>query len=91
MVAAQRGCATVSFELNPFLAFVAKTKLIQGASAELAGGLRFVLSNSQHGGSSPLRGMSTFTERHEAEKWLSNLDILDTFEACIHSLDELKG
>lgn len=80
VTAALEGYSTVGFEVNPFLAFIAKTKLLQCNPKTIDKLLEIITDQALHGAISPLEAYSTFTDPGKAKKWLFNKDVLRAFE-----------
>jgi len=80
VTAALEGYSTVGFEVNPFLAFVAKTKLLQCNPKTIDKHLGIIADQALQGAISPLEVYSTFTDPGKAKKWLFNKDVLRAFE-----------
>ncbi|HAM21604.1 MAG TPA: hypothetical protein DCQ04_04890 [Actinobacteria bacterium] len=74
------GHRAVSFEVNPFLAFVSRTKMLQLKRSELENNVAKVLDGVDAGAPSPLESFSTFSEAGGAQKWLFNGEVLRAFE-----------
>jgi hypothetical protein len=70
----------MGFEVNPFLAFVSQTKLLQVKPDTLDRHLRAVATQARWGRTSPLESFSSFSEAGGSEKWLFNEEVLRTFE-----------
>ncbi|MCB0171948.1 MAG: hypothetical protein KDJ97_15480 [Anaerolineae bacterium] len=75
-----KGYTASGFEVNPFLAFVAKTKLLQCKPKTIDKHLKDVTAGIQQGVESPLESFSTFSENGGAKKWLFNTEVLQAFE-----------
>lgn len=73
------GVSCDAYEVNPFLAFVAQTKLRQLSKHVLKRERKHVIRGLQQQMKSPLEGISTFTEGGKHEKWLFNRDVLRSF------------
>lgn len=70
----------VGFEVNPFLAFVSKTKLSSCNPFSLEKYLPAVTKGVKRGAISGLEIFSTFSKKKDAQKWLFNRDVLRAFE-----------
>ncbi|KKM01869.1 hypothetical protein LCGC14_1790110 [marine sediment metagenome] len=80
LVAASLGMKGIGFEVNPFLAFVAQTKL-RGGDASVFSRFMGSVAASIHGRKrSPLEGFSTFGHKNVRGRWLFNTPILRCFE-----------
>ena len=71
---------SVGIEVNPFVAFMAETKLENFSSKDFSNDIDKVLSKAQKGKISPLSLFSTFSEHSGRSKWLFNSDVLNSFE-----------
>lgn len=89
--AVNQGCATVGFEVNPFLAFVSRCKLLQCRSKTLGKHAAEVLKGARDGEPSPLESFSTFSESTGADKWLFNTQVLRAFEGGWKSTQSIQG
>jgi hypothetical protein len=84
LTASERGIRAIGVEVNPFLAFVSKTKIRNCRTEDLRSGAELVLraAESYKRSRSPLEGYSTFSATRGAAKWLFNTEILRIFEAA---------
>ncbi|MCX6993584.1 MAG: hypothetical protein NT011_10645 [Kiritimatiellaeota bacterium] len=73
------GVACLAFEVNPFLAFVGRTKLRQADPKKLRTQRKTVLKGLRQPAVSQLESISTFCEGKGREKWLFNRNVLRTF------------
>jgi hypothetical protein len=73
------GVACLAFEVNPFLAFVGRTKLRQADPKKLRAYRQTVLKGVGRPINSRLEHISTFCEKRGRDKWLFNRDVLMTF------------
>ncbi len=80
VTAASEGYAAAGFEVNPFLAFVAKSKLLSCRGDTLVKYAKTVLDGAKSGGCSRLDKFSTFSEGCNCDKWLFNREVLSAFE-----------
>lgn len=80
IAAAAKGAITVGCEVNPFLAFVTRTKLSSGGHRSLKKHTPNVLRALERGQKSTLEGNSTFTASEGKKKWLFNTEIVRSFE-----------
>jgi DNA modification methylase len=69
----------LAFEVNPFLAFVGRTKLRSGDRNRLHVEREAVLKGLEKPVVSPLEGWSTFCEGKGKKKWLFNRNVLRSF------------
>jgi DNA modification methylase len=74
------GHTAYGIEVNPFLAFVSRTKLTPCRPAAVQKQLRCVLDGVRRGKKSRLEGYSTFSETKSSAKWLFNRPVLKSFE-----------
>lgn len=74
------GYKATGFEVNPFLAFVAGTKLLHCNAKTIDRHFSDIVDGIQQGFSSPLETFSTFSEDGGAKKWLFNTDVLRAYE-----------
>jgi DNA modification methylase len=70
----------ISFEVNPFLAFVSRAKLLRIKRSTLERYADAVYSGAERGRTSPLETFSTFSKAGGADKWLFNAGVLRAFE-----------
>ncbi len=80
LVATVGGYSAIGFEVNPFLAFVARTKLITCKGQVFYENHKRVLENAIKGAASNLINFSTFSENGKSQKWLFNEEVLSAFE-----------
>jgi DNA modification methylase len=73
------GVACLAFEVNPFLAFIGRTKLRQADPKKLRAYRQTVLKGLGRPTKSRLEHISTFCEKRGRDKWLFNRDVLRTF------------
>jgi hypothetical protein len=78
--AAIKGYCGHGIEVNPFLAFVANTKLADCSTRVFNAALAKAKSGVQRGAKSSLEGFSTFSYRHGSDCWLFNRPVLRAFE-----------
>jgi hypothetical protein len=85
------GYPAMGFEVNPFLAFVANTKLIQCDVPNFEDGIDAAIKGSRRPKKSPLAGFSTFSKAKGIDKWLFNPSVLEAFEgAWARSLNQAE-
>jgi len=80
LAATGQGAEAVGCEVNPFLAFVSRTKLSAGGHRSLKKHFSAVEQGVERGKKSPLEGNSTFTASSHAKKWLFNTEVVRSFE-----------
>ncbi len=73
------GIACLAFEVNPFLAFIGRTKLRQADPKTLRAQRETVLKGLRRKNVSRLESISTFCEGNGRKKWLFNRSVLRTF------------
>jgi len=91
LAASLRGYRSVGIEVNPFLAFAARTKTLSCDSDSLTKGVSSVLPAIRKGAISPLEHFSTFCEQEDSEKWLFNRAILRCFQGGWQAAQCLTG
>ncbi|MCE5322808.1 hypothetical protein LLG46_05760 [bacterium] len=89
LVASETGIDSTSLEVNPFLAFVSQTKLLNVSPVELEAASHHVFYKAERGMESPLEGISTFSEASKKPKWLFNAEVLRAFEGGWNASEEL--
>jgi hypothetical protein len=80
LAAAEKGAKTIGCEVNPFLAFVSRTKLYATGVRSLKRHTPFVKIGAERGRKSALEGISTFTASEGRNKWLFNTEVMRSFE-----------
>ena len=88
VAAGGRGHAATGIEVNPFLAFASRAKCIRGPwrRARFEAQVDTVMAQSRHEIPSQLEGVSTFTERPGATRWLFNRSVLRGFASLDRAL-----
>jgi DNA modification methylase len=76
---ARLGVECLAFEVNPFLAFVARTKLRQANPVRFRRERGRIMKGLKASPISPLEGVSTFCEGRGKQKWLFNRSVLRAF------------
>lgn len=76
------GSPCITVEVNPFLAFIARCKLVRELPSDWLNASKKVLRALHREKHSDLEGFSTFSETKGASKWLFNTKVLRTFEAA---------
>lgn len=74
-----RGVRCLAFEINPFLAFVGRTKLRQADATRFYGFRETVIKGLRSPEVTPLEEYSTFSEGEGKSKWLFNRGVLRSF------------
>lgn len=90
LTASLNGINSIGIEVNPFVAFMAATKLENCPIDEFMDGIDDVLSRARQGEESPLNSYSTFSEQGVNEKWLFNSSVLNSFEGSWRSVSEFS-
>lgn len=90
LTAAMKGIKSYGFEVNPFTAFIAKTKVKSVSIDTFDNVCEDVLVGVKKQKKSPLLTFSTFSEYSNKSKWLFNADILNSFEGGMSILDKIK-
>lgn len=90
VASAQSGHTSLGIEVNPFLAFVSRTKLLNCGIAAFRAHRLKLESSVKSGHESPLEKYSTFSERSTLDKWLFNVAILRSFEGGWNFTNHLK-
>ena len=80
LTASLAGHPAYGIEVNPFLAFVSRTKLSRVNPSLVHKQLPAILSGIKDGAKSPLASYSTFSETKDSKKWLFNRSVLRSFE-----------
>lgn len=75
------GLKTIGFEVNPFLCFLAATKLHQVSPNKIKPAVDGILRAMEKPMKSPLEGFSTFSEGNRWGRWLFPRSVLRSFEA----------
>lgn len=86
LTAAMHGHKSVGVEVNPFTAFLAKTKA-KSIDLRHFDSWKGKVLNSTHYKKSPLLGFSTFSQKEGLNKWLFNEEVLNEFETCWYNLN----
>lgn len=90
LTAAMKGIKSYGFEVNPFTAFIAKTKVKSTDIENFDNICQDVLTGVNKQKKSPLLTFSTFSEYSNKSKWLFNADILNSFEGGMSVLSKIK-
>lgn len=91
LAAAGKGVATIGCEVNPFLAFVTRTKLCVTGGRTLKKYVPPVRRSAERGRRSSLEGVSTFTASRDLQKWLFNTDVVRSFEGGWRKATEIPA
>ncbi len=81
------GIACTGYEVNPFLAFVGRTKLRQTDPQRFARSRSLVLQGLERPVKSPLEGISTFCESPDRDRSLFNRSVLRAFTGAWKAID----
>jgi hypothetical protein len=75
------GVRSTCYEVNPFLAFVSRTKSVNETREQFLRGVKKVSPGIKGGRKSPLEAFSSFSEKGtQKHKWLFNIPVLRAFE-----------
>ena len=93
LTCALEGVPSVGIEVNPFTAFIAKTKTYNVGVKELSQCAQRLLQAIEQDQTTVSRwiGVSTFTENGHLEKWLFNREVADAYESGFVYLDEIEN
>lgn len=91
LTAAMKGIKSFGFEVNPFTAFIANTKVKEADICTFDTVCQDVLTGAKRQKKSPLLTFSTFSEDSNKSKWLFNADVLNSFEGGISRLNKLEN
>jgi DNA modification methylase len=80
LVASNKNINAIGFEVNPFMTFISRTKMINMKTTTFNSYLGNITKGINRGKKSNLENYSTFCENNENEKWLFNLNVLRGFE-----------
>jgi DNA modification methylase len=91
LTAAMKGIKSYGFEVNPFTAFIANTKVKSVDISTFDAVCQDVLTGAKRQKKSPLLTFSTFSEDSNRSKWLFNTDVLNSFEGGISMLKNVDN
>ena len=91
LAAATSGYKAIGFEINPFLRFLAVTKLANPPIKQLQKAAAAVEEGLHAPQKSDLEGVSTFTEGNRWDRWLFPLRVLRAFEGGHRAALKLTG
>ena len=93
LTCALEGLPSVGIEVNPFTAFIAKTKTYDVDVKVLSQCAQQLLQAIEQDQTTVSRwmGISTFTENDHLEKWLFNSDVANAYESGFVYLDEIEN
>lgn len=90
LTSASLGLKAVGIEVNPFTAFLSKTKTKNINLKELKS-FKSEFIDSPNAAKSELLGYSTFSQKDGLNKWLFNDSVLDTFESKWQLINQLDS
>lgn len=82
---------SLGVEVNPFLAFVSRTKLLQARPSTIDTHLGSIVAQARKGKRSQLETFSSFSEAGGEDKWLFNEEVLRTFQGGWGATATLQG
>lgn len=88
LTAAMRGIKSFGFEVNPFTAFIANSKVKATNISSFDVASDAILAGAIKQKESPLLAFSTFSEKSKKSKWLFNAEVLNSFEGAISELNK---
>lgn len=93
LTSAMCGIPSIGVEVNPFTAFIAKTKTINVSADSLdrysKRMLDYIISDNKT--ISRWIGVSTFTENESLDKWLFNRSVVDAYESGIRFIESVAS
>jgi len=93
LTCAMRGIPSLGVEVNPFTAFIAKTKAYNLEADELDAFARELIETIKNDREKVSRwvGVSTFTENDKLNKWLFNRPVADAYECGFKFIDSVPA
>lgn len=93
LTCAMRGIPSLGVEVNPFTAFIARTKANNIDADELDAYSRQLIENIKIDKETVSRwiGISTFTDNDKLKKWLFNRPVADAYECGFRFLDSIPS
>ncbi|GHT16268.1 hypothetical protein AGMMS4956_18260 [Bacteroidia bacterium] len=91
LTASLNGYKSIGIEVNPFTAFLSKSKIQNVDITTFKNNRQKILDRVEKGAVSPLRGFSTFSETKNLDKWLFNSDVLDSFAGGWKASEKLQS
>jgi len=91
LTAAMKGIKSYGFEVNPFTAFIANTKVKSADISAFDTVCQDILTGAKRQKKSPLLTFSTFSEDSNKSKWLFNADVINSFEGGISRLNKVDN
>jgi DNA modification methylase len=91
LTASLNGYKSIGIEVNPFTAFLSKSKIQNIDTVIFKNNKQKILDRAEKGEISPLKGFSTFSETENLDKWLFNNDVLDSFAGGWKASEKLQS
>lgn len=91
LVAAKKGIQSIGFEVNPFSAFLAKTKASDVHPNTFSNFENSIYKSIKKGVNSPIEGFSSFTRKKGSKKWLFNLSVIRAFEGGMSAIEKIDS
>ena len=93
LTSAIRGIPSVGVEVNPFTAFIARTKSHTVVAEELDALSRLMVESIKNDSQTISRwiGISTFTENKDIKKWLFNRPVADAYESGFRFMEGVNS
>lgn len=93
LTSALRGIPSLGVEVNPFTAFIARTKTNNVKAKELEAYSKLLIEAIKKDTLSTSRwiGISTFTEHNNIKKWLFNRPVADAYESGFQFLEKVDS
>lgn len=93
LTSAMRGIPSIGVEVNPFTAFIAKTKVINVDAEKLEAISKSMVEAIKSDNQTKSRwiGISTFTENENLKKWLFNRSVADAYETGFRFMENVDS
>lgn len=93
LTSAMRGIPSIGVEVNPFTAFIARTKANNVDAEELDNYAKQIIDAIKEDSNTVSRwvGISTFTENEKLKKWLFNRPVADAYECGFLFLEKVES
>lgn len=91
LTCSENNVPSIGLEVNPFTAFIAKTKVKTANAKQFDNAAEYILEKVHKPKVSPLQEFSTFTEFSGKNKWLFNSEVLNSYYAGFLNLDNIKN
>lgn len=91
LTCSENNVPSIGLEVNPFTAFIAKTKVKTANAKQFDNAAEYILEKVHKPKVSPLQEFSTFTEFSGKNKWLFNSEVLNSYYAGFSNLDNIKN